>query len=251
MYPLATSTKVDANIGRSDLSLKSVSRPAPSVYHPSVLLPFGDLPAARSKRSSARNLGVGSELAAALADVVLDGNDRSYRFWGWCCAAGGQFYPRGDSDPGVVEPDRYVVFNPDHQPPFTGGLGDYNDASLPLSEPPGTPIGIFFPTVIYNEKVTIPVKLPAGVLVHTNLTGAPYLVSVTGAKVVGRDKSGDMVLEINAAKSSRQQITLSRSNRLPVVLGRLVTRFALALLVLLLAACLIRRLQARPTGPGG
>jgi hypothetical protein len=200
---------------------------------------------------------------AVLATLVLARSwPRRWRMWSWTAIvvliASGvgavqqvDSYPRGDSHPGVVEPDRYVVFNPDHQPPFTGGLGDYNDASLPLSEPPGTPIGIFFPTVIYNEKVTISVKLPAGVLVHTNLTGAPYLVSVTGAKVVGRDKSGDMVLEINAAKSSRQQITLSRSNRLPVVLGRLVTRFALALLVLLLAACLIRRLQARPTGPGG
>ncbi len=40
-------------------------------------------------------------------------------------------YPKGDNHPIVVVPDRYVVFEPDNQPPATaGGLGDYDDASL-------------------------------------------------------------------------------------------------------------------------
>lgn len=155
-------------------------------------------------------------------------------------------YPRGAEDPGVVVPDRYSVFDPMHQPPFTGGLGDYTDATLPVVEPAGTPIGVSFPTLIHDEKVTIPVTLPSGVLVHTNLTGAPYLVSVTGARVVGRDKSGDMVLEIDATGSSRRQITLTRSNRLPVVLGRLLTRLALVVLALYaLVGLLSRGVRAR------
>jgi hypothetical protein len=190
---------------------------------------------------------------AVLATLALARTwPRRWRIWSWTVVvvliASGvgavqqvDSYPRGNKNPGVVVPDRYAVFNPAHQPPFTGGLGDYSDATLPVIEPPGTPVGITFPTVIDEEKVTIPVKLPAGVLVHTNLTGAPYLVSVAGAKVVGRDKSGDMVLEIHAARNSPQQITLSRSNRLPVALGRLVTRLALIVLALYVAVGLVWR----------
>lgn len=181
---------------------------------------------------------------AVLATLMLVRRwPRPWRIWSWTVVivliASGvgavqqvDGYPRGAEDPGVVVPDRYAVFNSTDQPPFTGGLGDYSDASLPVVEPAGTPIGITFPTAIHDEKVTIPVKLPPGVLVHTNLTGAPYLVSVTGAKVVGRDQSGRMVLEIYPARNSRQQITLSRSNRLPVALGRLLTRVALIVLAL-------------------
>ena len=195
---------------------------------------------------------------AVLATLMLARTwPRRLRAWSWTFAAvviGASVvgavhqvdsYPRGAEAPGVVVPDRYSVFDPAHQPPFTGGLGDYTDATLPVVEPVGTPIGVAFPTVSHDEKVTIPVKLPAGVLVHTNLTGAPYFVSVTGAKVVGRDKSGDMVLEMDEAGSSHQQITLTRSGRLPVVLGRLLTRLALVVLALYLLVGLLRGVRAR------
>ncbi len=181
---------------------------------------------------------------------------RPWRAWSWATivlvlvsAVGAvqqvDNYPRGTGDPGVVEPDRYAVFNPSIQPPFSGGLGDYNDATTPLVEPAGAPIGITFPAAIRDEKVTIPVDLPAGVLVHTNLTGAPYLVNVNGATVVGHDRSGHMVLRIASSSRMPRQITLSRSSRLPVVLGRVVTAGAALVLVLLLVGFVIRRSSVR------
>lgn len=193
--------------------------------------------------------------AAAVAVLVLARSwPGRWRMWPWTAvvvllasALGAvqqvDAYPRGNSNPAVVVADRYSVFDPSKQPPFTGGLGDYNDTSLPAVEP-ATPVGIAFPTVIYHEKVTIPVNFPPGTLVHTNLTGAPYLVKVTGAKVVGRDKSGDMVLAIAQATGPHQQVTLSRATSLPVVLGRVVARVALVVLALLLVAYLVRRLRA-------
>ncbi|HWW90957.1 MAG TPA: hypothetical protein VNY35_09285 [Solirubrobacteraceae bacterium] len=200
---------------------------------------------------------------AVLATLVLARSwPRRWQAWSWTAVivliASGvgaaqqvKAYPRGNEDPGVVVSNRYQVFNPNRQPPFTGGLGDYNDATLPLVEPAGSPVGLAFPTAIHHERVTIRVTEPSGTLVHTNLTGAPYLVRVTGAKIVGRDKSGDMVLEVGPGRRSRDQITLSRSDRLPVTLGRLVTPVALAILVLMLAVCLIRRAHARQARPGG
>jgi hypothetical protein len=191
--------------------------------------------------------------AAVVATLALARTwARRWRMWSWTAIvvviASGvgavqqvDAYPRGDEYPGVVHPDRYFAFNPQHQPPFGGGLGDYNDATLPLVEPAGTPNGLIFPTVIHDEKVTVPVNFPGGTLVHTNLLGAPYLVSVKGAQVVGHDKSGFMVLEIDAPKGLHPQVTLSRSGRLPVALGRLVTHLALIVLALYLVAGLFWR----------
>jgi hypothetical protein len=151
-------------------------------------------------------------------------------------------YPRGAGLPGVVVPDRYTLFEPP-QPPFSGGLSDYNDASLPLVEPSGTPRSIAFPTTIHNEKVSLTVAAPPHALVHTNLTGAPYLVAVSGAKVVGRDQSGYMVLEVGPGAS--HVVTLQRSSRLPVTLGRILSRVALVFLLLLLLAALFIRWRSR------
>src|SRR5262249_27246847 len=110
-------------------------------------------------------------------------------------------YPKGTNHPIVVVPDRYVVFAPRNQPPNTaGGLGDYDDASLALVNPVGAPAIEFPSNQIRKERVTIAVDLPAGQIVRSNLAGAPYLVRVTGARVIGRDSSGHMVLQLAAAK---------------------------------------------------
>jgi len=154
-------------------------------------------------------------------------------------------YPRGDKYPGVVHPDRYVAFNPQHQPPFGGGLDDYDDATLPLAERSDSHGEVVFPEVVYNEKVTVPVDLAAGVLVHTNLKGAPDLVKVEGAKVVGEDRSRSMVLEIQRTKRSPGEVTLSRASDLPVAGGRLVTRLAISLLVLYVVLGLAWRFRGR------
>ena len=149
-------------------------------------------------------------------------------------------YPRGNRDPGVVEPDRYAIFEPHRQPPFTGGLGDYADATLPVVEPAGIAPSLTFPTDVRHERLAVPVALPPGTLVHTNLGGAPYFVKVQGAKVVGRDGSGHMVLAIGESRRPPQKIVLSRSERLPVASGRVVTRVAVVLLLAMLVVHLAR-----------
>ena len=159
-------------------------------------------------------------------------------------------YPKGASRPIVVVPDRYIVFAPSNQPPNTaGGLGDYDDASLPLVNPVGAPELDFPSDRIRAQRVTIPVDLPAGEIVHTNLAGAPYMVSVTGARVVGRDPNGHIVLQIEAATAhAPRQISLQLSDRLPVVLGRAITLAALFVLLLSLALWLTKRVGARRAG---
>jgi hypothetical protein len=156
-------------------------------------------------------------------------------------------YPKGANHPIVVVPDRYIVFAPNNQPPVTeGGLGDYDDASLPLVNPAGAP-GLEFPSGrIRRERVTVAVGLPAGEIVHTNLAGAPYMVSVTGARVLGRDPSGHIVLQLQgAAREPPRKVSLSRSGRLPVLAGRAITLAAIAVLLIGFAALLIRRLLTR------
>lgn len=159
-------------------------------------------------------------------------------------------YPRGDGSPGVVVPNRNIVFTPSEQPPRTaGGLGDYDDSTLALVNPPNAPALEFPPSAIRDDRVTISVRLPTGTLVRTNLAGAPYLVNVSGARVVGRDPEGHMVLQLaRPASAGIQHISLRVSHRLPVVLGRLVTILSLLALALCLVVCFVRRVRShRPT----
>src|ERR1700760_1379720 len=193
--------------------------------------------------------------AAAVAVMVLARSwPGRWRLWSWTAvlvllasAVGAieqvDAYPRGGGFPGVVVPDRYRVFEPP-QPPFSGGLGDYNDASLPLVEPAGTPQGIVFPTTD-GEEISLAVNLPAGTLVHTNLTGAPYLVAASGAKVVGHDQSGNMVLSLGPFEGSSHVVTLKRSSRAPVLIGRIISRVALIALLLALVVGLTARVRRR------
>jgi hypothetical protein len=157
-------------------------------------------------------------------------------------------YPhgRGVGASNTVISDRYATFANSEQPPIsTGGLTDYNDVSLPLVNPAGAPQVEFPSSGVRNDHVTIQIDQPPGELIDTNLAGAPYLVSVTGARVVGRDPTGHMVMQVTAAQSpSGEQISLSRSSRLPVVLGRTVTMLALVFLTLGLAALLTHRVWA-------
>jgi hypothetical protein len=156
-------------------------------------------------------------------------------------------YPKGDKHPIVVVPDRNVVFAPNNQPPVTaGGLGDYDDASLPLVNPVGAPEVVFPSSAIRDSRVSLPINLPAGELVHTNITGAPYLVNFEGARVVGRDPNGHIVLQVEAArKDARRRISLAPSKRLPVVLGRAISLLALAFLVISLIVLLAVRTRGR------
>jgi len=156
-------------------------------------------------------------------------------------------YPRergaGSGPSDTVVPDRYITFAHSERPPFeTEGLLNYTDASLPLVNPAKAPQIQFPSSDVQNDRATITINQPIGELIDTNLAGAPYLVSVTGARVVGRDSAGHMVMQVTAPDShSGQRISIGRSSRLPVVLGRTVTLIALVLLILGLAALLTRR----------
>jgi hypothetical protein len=128
-----------------------------------------------------------------------------------------------------------------------GYIRDYSDASLPIVNPADAPEVEFPPaTVLRNEAATVAVELPAGQLVRTNLAGAPYFVSVSGAEVVGRDPTGAMVLRVgSSAGASGAQVSVRPANRLPVVVGRLVTLLALAALVLVLGRSLLLDVRTR------
>jgi hypothetical protein len=161
-------------------------------------------------------------------------------------------YPKGDKHPIVVVPDRNVVFAPNNQPPVTaGGLGDYDDASLPLVNPVGAPEVVFPSSAIRDSRVSLPIDLPAGELIHTNIAGAPYLVNFEGARVVGRDPNGHIVLQVEAAKKgAHRRISLAPSKRLPVVLGRAISLLALAFLAIGLASLVALRLRGWGVGAG-
>jgi hypothetical protein len=119
-------------------------------------------------------------------------------------------------------PDRNVDFVPTNQPPasFIPFIGNYFDVSLPqvvASSP--LPMLVFPPRSIYHDRVEL--SYPAAsepTLVTTNLVGAPYLVSVRGAKVAGR-LGGAVVLRLPAPHPGSGKVTLARSDRLPIVLG--------------------------------
>ena len=150
-------------------------------------------------------------------------------------------YPRRPDRLGLVHPDRYFVFDAAHQPPFSGGLGDYNDASTPLVEPAGPPVGLVFPTDLGTEKTTLFTPVATGTLVHTDISGAPYMVRVRGARIVGHDSAGHMVLDVGVPTNGKHEITLERSQTLPVAGGRLITRISVTALIVMLVAYLARK----------
>jgi hypothetical protein len=168
-------------------------------------------------------------------------------------------YPSGTSRPPYdVVADRHVVFAPNGEAPLTAGLGceprigcGYDDNTLPLIESEGLPEVNFPISAIHGDRVTLAVDQPVGALVGTNLAGAPYFVDVTGAQVIGRDPNGHIVLRVTAAKDhSGARISLSPSNRLPLVLGRAITLLALAFLAVASVAVLARHLRMRFTRLG-
>ena len=137
--------------------------------------------------------------------------------------------------------DRNSVFHVNRKA-GSGYIRDYDDASLSLIEPVDAPKIEFPPAaVLRHEAVTLPVNLPTGQLVRTNLAGAPYFVSVRGAEVVGRDPTGSMVLRVGPpAGPSGAKISLRPASNPPVLIGRALSLLALAFLALVLLWSLAR-----------
>ena len=122
-------------------------------------------------------------------------------------------------------PDRNADFLPTNQPPASFfALGDYYDRTLPqVSNSPPLPMLPFPPASIHHDRVEV--SYPAATeptLVTTNLVGAPYLVSVRGARVAGR-LGGAIVLRLPPPHPGSGTVTLSRSDRLPLVLGSVLS----------------------------
>jgi hypothetical protein len=121
-------------------------------------------------------------------------------------------------------PDRNVVFSSGGQvPPTFYSLNDYYDVSLPVV--PIQPAVLFFPPpAIHHDRIVLPYPPSlAGMLVQTNVLGAPYLVGFHGATVVGRAPNGPMVLRLPVHRSGVATVTLSRSRRLPIILGSAIS----------------------------
>jgi hypothetical protein len=160
-------------------------------------------------------------------------------------------YPHGVGySPYAVVPDRYAVIAANEAPPLPEAtLGcrvdigcAFDDNTLPLAQSENLPELRFPSAAIRNDRLKVPVDLPDGGLVRTNLAGAPYFVNVTGARVLGRDPLGHMVLYI---EPERVWISLGPSATLPVVLGRVITLVALVFLALLAVAALARHVPMR------
>jgi hypothetical protein len=133
-------------------------------------------------------------------------------------------------------PDRNVVFDARVQPPpSVYSLNDYDDDSLPLV---GTPARVLFspPSLIHGEKVTLPYPATlGGTAVQTNVLAAPYLLAVHGAHVLGRTAAGPIALQLPRTGAQGGVVTLQRSGRLPLVLGRALTVLGLVGVLAVLA----------------
>lgn len=204
-------------------------------------------------------LALSGTVLAAL--VLARGGGRRIRLWSWVLVpflivsvAGA--IQQTNAHPEV--PDRYTIFAHMYQPTRSvvgNPLFDYIDGALPiLNDPHGQPPEIdFTPTTVRDNRISKVVYLPPGQLAYTNLEGPPSLVHVAGAKIVGTTRVGYDVLEIDSdtragrqsatnggASSPTDTISLSPAEPLPVVLGRVLTLGAIAILVLQFVALAIR-----------
>jgi hypothetical protein len=154
--------------------------------------------------------------------------------------------------------DRYTDFHDLYKSPSAGGelLTDYVDVHLPvLDDPHGRPGEVRFPpSAVHDNRVSVVTRVRPGDLVYTNFQGPPSLVHVSGARIVGINSAGYDVLEVGsgsgaARKSSSaakgpapaQTISLSPTDSLPVVLGRVLTLCALLALALEFLSIAVRR----------
>jgi hypothetical protein len=146
-------------------------------------------------------------------------------------------------------PDRNIVFAASQQPPATMySLNDYYDESLPVVPTP--PVTLFFPPqAVSGDHTAVPYPPSlGGALVESNLLAAPYLISVHGAQVVGRTLDGRMVLRLSSPHGVGGTVSLSRSSRVPVVLGRWVSLLGLLLTFVTLAALCVRAVAPAARG---
>jgi hypothetical protein len=106
---------------------------------------------------------------------------------------------QNDSHGMRMQPNREAVFakGPGQVPvPSWYDINSYHDTSAALVKvPAGRHVDIPLPAP-GDTRTEATLKLPAGSApISTNIAGGPYVVDVSGVKVVGRDTSGYMVVE--------------------------------------------------------
>jgi hypothetical protein len=120
---------------------------------------------------------------------------------------------------------------------------DYGDRSLPVV-PSGQGYA-FSPMAVADDRLAGVASYPTGQPFATNIAGGPYLVHVGGgAHVVGRTREGYLVLERTTSGPRPVPVELAGRLGAPVVLGRIVTALAGALLLALCVAAAVRRRRA-------
>jgi hypothetical protein len=128
----------------------------------------------------------------------------------------------------------------------------YDDRSLPVV--PTTAEFTFDPTQVKDGRLVASASVPPGLAPFaTNIAGGPYLVHVGGGvRVIGRTSSreecplgctegGKLVLQRTTSGSGPVPVELSAALSAPVVLGRITTGLAAAVLLALAVIAAVRR----------
>jgi hypothetical protein len=146
-------------------------------------------------------------------------------------------------------PTRAAIFQLHNKfPPSWYAEFDYADASMPaigfqnfIAIPGATVTGgngeSILPVPVNGHSDTSVVKFisPGPRPIATNVYGGPYLVKVTGARVIGRSPSNELAIEALAPKGKPARVTFSTATTAPVVVGKLITIVAIILCLLLCA----------------
>jgi hypothetical protein len=143
--------------------------------------------------------------------------------------------------------DRAEIFQPENKfPPSWYAEFDYADASmhaLPFEAfvgVPGTTIRgpngenlLMVPVYGHADTSAVSFVSPGPLPMVTDVYGGPYMVKVTGARVIGRSPSNELAIEPLAPKGQTARITFSTAHPLAVVLGQAVTIAAVVICLLL------------------
>jgi hypothetical protein len=200
---------------------------------------------------------------AVLAALVLNRDDRPIgRVWTWSLipilvvavvGAIGQIdaHPSGESRDLALGSYLKPTFHREGQLDYVDDPQHVTGAHLPY---------VNFPAeAVHDDHVSVLVHAAPGQRVNTNIRGGPDLVDVSGARIVGTNHAANAVLEIdprpgtssqrdsrNGDTAAVERVSVTSAHGAPIIVGRLLTGFAVAFLVLefLVLAVRGRRRQA-------
>jgi hypothetical protein len=148
---------------------------------------------------------------------------------------------------------RAVTFTPGAEV-FAEIYDDYGYAPLPVISGKTLPLLKMSPQAIHDNRFAATVHMRPGQLAYTNIGGGPDLLHISGARVVGRDAHYHLVLAIGARGApsatprtplSTERIAIAPAQRPAVVLGRVLSLGALAVLALELSWYAVRGWRRR------